>query len=182
MRNLLKGYMCPGRRLTKIRATTGPDFLWPEIGSGMSKAVQTRERGKGGLLRSQSSTMLEKLRDIFFIDPEDEEYKETLKNTRKKLETPLETAMPCKELRSNCKASYGKLTHTTSFEGNDAEYEDFRFSIRIHMSLVGAVSQQLMDQCEVERNPTSLATVQALGDAHLDFDHERQCPNSCPIC
>ena len=27
-----------------------------------------------------------------------------------------------------------------SFEGNDAEYQDFRFSFRIHMSLVSSVS------------------------------------------
>ena len=35
------------------------------------------------------------------------------------------------------------------------------------MSLVSTVSQQLMDRCEVERNPISVAAVQALGDAHL---------------
>jgi len=35
------------------------------------------------------------------------------------------------------------------------------------MSLVGAVSQALMDKCETERNPISLAAVRALGDAHL---------------
>ena len=36
------------------------------------------------------------MRDIYLLDPEDAEYKETLKNARKKLETPLEAAMPCK--------------------------------------------------------------------------------------
>ena len=36
----------------------------------------------------------------------------------------------------------------------------------MHMCLVSTVSQQLMDRCEVERNPISLAAVQALGDAH----------------
>ena len=35
------------------------------------------------------------------------------------------------------------------------------------MSLVSAVSHTLMDKCEIERNPISLAAVQALGDAHL---------------
>ena len=60
------------------------------------------------------------------------------------------------------------------------------------MSLVSTVSQTLMDRCEVERHPISLAVVKALGDATfevlhtdvllVDFDHERQCPNSCPIC
>ena len=32
-----------------------------------------------------------------------------------------------------------------SFDGNDAEYQDCRFSFRIHMSLVSAVSHTLMD-------------------------------------
>ena len=54
-----------------------------------------------------------------------------------------------------------------SFDGNDAEYQDFRFSFRIHMSLVSSVSHELMDRCEIERNPISLAAVRALGEAHL---------------
>ena len=54
-----------------------------------------------------------------------------------------------------------------SFDGNDAEYQDFRNSFRIHMSLVSAVSHMLMDKCEIERNPISLAAAKALGDAHL---------------
>ena len=54
-----------------------------------------------------------------------------------------------------------------SFDGNDAEYQDFRFSFRIHMSLVSAVSHTLMDKCEIERHPISLVAVKALGDAHL---------------
>ena len=42
-----------------------------------------------------------KLRGIYFIGPEDKEFKETIKNTRKKLETPMAPAMPCK-IRKNC--------------------------------------------------------------------------------
>ena len=33
---------------------------------------------------------------IYFIDPEDKEFKETIKNARKKLETPMAPALPCK--------------------------------------------------------------------------------------
>ena len=42
-----------------------------------------------------------KLRGIYFIDPEDTEFKETIKNARKKLETPVAPAMPCNILK-NC--------------------------------------------------------------------------------
>ena len=37
-----------------------------------------------------------KLRGIYFIDPEDKEYKEFIKNARKKLEMSVAPAMPCK--------------------------------------------------------------------------------------
>ena len=37
-----------------------------------------------------------KLRGIYFIDPEDKEFKETIKNARKKLEIPVAPAVPCK--------------------------------------------------------------------------------------
>ena len=42
-----------------------------------------------------------KLRGIYFIDAEDKEFKETIKNARKKLETPVAPAMPCKIMK-NC--------------------------------------------------------------------------------
>ena len=38
------------------------------------------------------------LRGIHFIDPNDEEHQETMKNARKKLETPMAPAMPCKKM------------------------------------------------------------------------------------
>ena len=43
-----------------------------------------------------------KLRRIYFIDPEDKEFKETIKNSRNKLETSIAPAMPCEILRKNC--------------------------------------------------------------------------------
>ena len=43
-----------------------------------------------------------RLRGIYFIDPEDKEFKETIKNARKKLETPMAPAMPCKTSKT-CK-------------------------------------------------------------------------------
>ena len=39
-----------------------------------------------------------KLRGIYFIDPEDKEFKETIKNARNKLETSVAPAMPCKRI------------------------------------------------------------------------------------
>ena len=49
-----------------------------------------------------------KLRGIYFIDPEDKEYKETIKNARKKLETSVAPAMPCKIMK-NCGSASNKI-------------------------------------------------------------------------
>ena len=43
-----------------------------------------------------------KLRGIYFIDPEDKEFQETIQNARKKLETSMTPAMPCKIIKKNC--------------------------------------------------------------------------------
>ena len=40
-----------------------------------------------------------RLRGIYFIDPEDTEFKETIKNASKKLETSVAPAMPCKIMK-----------------------------------------------------------------------------------
>ena len=42
------------------------------------------------------------LRGIYFIDPEDKEFKETIKNARKKLETSVAPAVPSKNYEENC--------------------------------------------------------------------------------
>ena len=41
------------------------------------------------------------IRGIYFIDPEDKEFKVTNKNARKKLETPMAPAMPCKTSKNS---------------------------------------------------------------------------------
>ena len=48
-----------------------------------------------------------KLRGIYFIDPEDKEFKETIKNARKKLETPVAPGVPCKITKSNNNCATG---------------------------------------------------------------------------
>ena len=51
-----------------------------------------------------------------------------------------------------------------TFDEIDAEYQNFPFSFRIHMSLVSSVSQKLIDKCEAEWKHVDLA---ALGGASL---------------
>ena len=42
-----------------------------------------------------------RLRGMYFIDPEDKKFKKTMMNARKKLETPVAPAMPCKTCKKN---------------------------------------------------------------------------------
>ena len=87
------GYMWSGERLTRKQQTSRPDHLWPEIWKTMGKNAKLKEKQKW----SNEKLHLEnarKLRGISFIDPEDKQFKETIKNGRKKLETPVAPAMP----------------------------------------------------------------------------------------
>ena len=93
-------YMWSGGRLTRKQLTSRPDHLWPELWKSMGKHAKLKEKQKW----SEEKLHLEnarKLRGIYFIDPEDTEFKETIKNARKKLETSVAPAMPCKIMK-NC--------------------------------------------------------------------------------
>ena len=80
------GRMWSGVRLTRKQLTSRPDHLWPELWKSMGKHAKLKEKQKW----SNEKIHLEnarKLRGIYFIDPEDKEFKEIIKNARKKLET-----------------------------------------------------------------------------------------------
>ena len=66
----------------------------------MGRNAQLKERQKWSHEKPKPDNA-RKLRGIYFIDPEDKEFKETIKNARKKLETPLVTAMPCKTSKNS---------------------------------------------------------------------------------
>ena len=94
------GYTWSGERLTRKQLTSRPDHLWPELWKSMGKNAKLKEKQKW----SEEKIHLDnarKLRGIYFIDPEDKEFKETIKNARKKLETSVAPAMPCK-IMNNC--------------------------------------------------------------------------------
>ena len=52
-----------------------------------------------------------RLQGIYFIDPEDKEFKETIKECKKQLETPMAPAMPCKTCK---KSKHGETRNKTS--------------------------------------------------------------------
>ena len=88
------GYTWSGERLTRKQLTSRPDHLWPE------RNAKLKEKQKW----SNEKPKLDnagRLRGIYFIDPEDKEFKETIWNARRKLETPMAPAMPCKTFKKS---------------------------------------------------------------------------------
>ena len=106
------GYMWSGRRFTRKPQTSRPDHLWPEIWKTMGKNAKLKEKQTW----SEEKLHLEnarKLRGIYFIDPEDKEFKETIKNARKKLETSVAPAMPCKIMKNCGSGASDKIKNKT---------------------------------------------------------------------
>ena len=74
----------------------------------MGKYVKLKEKQKWSNEKLHLDNA-RKLRGIYFIDPEDKEFKESIKNARKKLETPMAPALPCKILK-NTNANRERMT------------------------------------------------------------------------
>ena len=87
-------YMWFGRRLTRKQLTSRPDHLWPVFWKSMEKHAKLKEKQKWSVEKLHLGNA-RKLRGIYFIDPEDTEFVETIKNARK-LETSVALAMPSK--------------------------------------------------------------------------------------
>ena len=103
------GYMWSG---SWKQLTSRPDHLWPELWKSMGKHAKLKEKQKW----SDEKFHLEnarKLRGICFIDPEDTEFKETIKDALKKLETSVALAMPCKIVKKNCGSDASNKVKTT---------------------------------------------------------------------
>ena len=94
------GYMWSGGRLTKRQVTSRPDHLRPEPWIKLRRNAKLKEKQKW----SNEKPKLDnagRLRGIYSIDPEDKEFKETIRNARRKLETSMAPAMPCTTCKKN---------------------------------------------------------------------------------
>ena len=93
-------YMWSGGRLTKRQVTSRPDHLWPALWVKLGRNAKLKEKHKWSNEKPKLDNA-RRLRGIYFIDLEDKEFKETIKNARKKLETPMAPAMPCKTSKNS---------------------------------------------------------------------------------
>ena len=66
--------MWSGRGLTKIQATTRPDHVWPEVWAKIGEAAQNREKQEWAKEKPKLNNA-RRLRGTYFIDPDDEEFR-----------------------------------------------------------------------------------------------------------
>ena len=92
----LDEYMWSGVRLMRKQFTSRPDHLLARVMEVNGKARQAEGEAKVVCDEQLHLENARKLREIYFIDPEDMEFKETIKNARKKLETSVAPASPAK--------------------------------------------------------------------------------------
>ena len=100
--------MWSGERLTRRQLTSRPDHLWPELRRKFGRNAKLKEKHKWSDEKPKLDNA-RRLRGIYFIDFEDRKFKETIKNARKKLETPMallcKTSKKCKHRKTRCKTN-----------------------------------------------------------------------------
>ena len=82
VRNLQKDICGPGRDWQNGKRHPG-QIIYGQNSGGNCEEMLSWRRGRNGQVKNQSSIMLE---DYYFIDIEDKEFKETIKNARRNLE------------------------------------------------------------------------------------------------
>ena len=97
------GHVWSGERLTRKQLTSRPDHLWARTLEENEKECQAEGEAKVVTWKAKTSIMPEKLRGICFIDREDTEFKEIIQKARRKLETPMAPAVPCKTCKKSMK-------------------------------------------------------------------------------
>ena len=81
--------------LTRKQTTSRPDVVWPETWTHMSDAAKKKAKQRSAIEKPKLDNA-KQLRGILFIEPNKEEFKLTIKVARRKLEVPMQAAMPCK--------------------------------------------------------------------------------------
>ena len=89
------GYTWTGGRFTRKHTTSRPDTVWPFMWKHMSDAAKKKAKQRWAIEKPLLDNARQ-LSGIFFIEPNDEEFKLTMKAAGRKLEVPMPAAMPCK--------------------------------------------------------------------------------------
>ena len=115
------GFSWSRGRLTRNQTTSRPDNVWPDMWNTCLMRRNAKKSKKWAIEKLKLDNA-RRLRGIYFIDPDDEEFKDTMKNARRKWEVPMPAAMPCKTQREKyretcrvekrCKTKYACTVET----------------------------------------------------------------------
>ena len=103
----------PKKRLTKKQTTSRPDNVWPDMWKHLSDASKRKAKQKW-IIEKPKLDNARRLRGIYYIDLDHEEFKDTMKTAHRKLEIPMPAAMSCKLQREK----YRKPVALTSARQN----------------------------------------------------------------
>ena len=117
-----KGNMWSGERLTKIQTTSRPDHIWPDAWTRIGKAAQIRKNQEWAIEKPKLDHA-RNLRRIYSIDPSDKNYKNKIKNARRKLETSTATGTTCKKESSKASIRKTVIPKTGKFKKCGANIE-----------------------------------------------------------
>ena len=120
-----------GERLTKRQVTSRPDYLRPVLWIKLGRNADLNKKHTWSNEKPNLDNV-RRLRGIYFIDPEDKEFKETIKNARKKFETPMASAMLC---TTSKKSQHGETRgKSNDFKSNFACILEASESTRLRMT------------------------------------------------
>ena len=101
----MDGYTWSGGKLTRKQTTSTPDSLWPKVWKDISEASKRKEKQKWAIEKPRRHNA-RKLRGMYLIDPAGEEFKDIMKNARRKLELP---DARCNALQNSTREVQGDL-------------------------------------------------------------------------
>ena len=90
------------RSSTKNSLTSKPNHLWPELWDNNGKDRQAEREAEVVTCKSSISITHENCEESISLTQKTRNSKRPIKNARKKLETPVAPAMPCKIMKKNC--------------------------------------------------------------------------------
>ena len=134
--------MWSGERLTKVQATTRLDNVWPDAWTKIGKAAQKREKQEWKNEKPKLDNA-RRLRGIYFIDPDEEENKDIIKNARRKLEVRMDASMLCKKTRKK----------TTSSQETGSRRNVHRTPCRTHFSHAHSLSGSVVRWSSITHFP-----------------------------
>ena len=142
----------------------------------MSDESKRKEKQKWAVERPKLDNA-RRLRDIYLIDPDDEEFKDITKNARGKLEVPMPAAMPCKlqreKYRETCRVDECKTKYACIVEAGESARKRMEGSPhKNHEDDVAGKEMNSLNHCNLVRKFMPMPQAMKIPDAKAAVEKE----------